>query len=93
MLHTRPANDESARAATTRTPPRTGVSFLPMDCGTYQQTPYEKVERETYEELLSRMPPAINWAGLRKLERAGGEDKCEFELACTANGCEMVDIV
>lgn len=70
-----------------------GVSFLPYDCGSYKQTPYEKVDRAVYDELLSRMPPAISWSGLREMERKEGEDKCEYELACSANGCEMVDIV
>lgn len=70
-----------------------GVSFLPYDCGSYKQTPYEKVDKEVYEELLSRMPPAISWGALREMERKEGEDHCEYELACSANGCEMVDIV
>lgn len=71
-----------------------GVSFLPYDCGSYRQTPYEKVDQAAYEELLARMPPAINWAGLRELERKEGDDKCEYELACSAaGGCEMVDLV
>jgi hypothetical protein len=40
------------------------------------------------------MPPAINWSGLRELERKEGDDKCEYELACSAaGGCEMVDLV
>eukprot|EP00775_Hariotina_reticulata_P008318 gene8318-8503_t len=71
-----------------------GVSFLPYDCGTYKQTPYEKVDEATYLELLAMMPPKINWSGLRELERQGGDDKCEFELACSATGgCEMVDVL
>ncbi len=70
-----------------------GVSFLPYDCGSYKQTPYEKVSKDVYDELLSRMPPAISWSALREMERKEGEDKCEYELACSANGCEMVDIV
>lgn len=52
-----------------------------------------QVTRDVYEELLSRMPPAISWDGLREMERKEGEDHCEYELACSANGCEMVDIV
>jgi hypothetical protein len=40
------------------------------------------------------MPPAINWSGLRELERKEDDDKCEYELACSAaGGCEMVDLV
>lgn len=30
-----------------------GVSFLPYDCGSYKQTPYEKVSKEVLGELLS----------------------------------------
>eukprot|EP01025_Chloroclados_australasicus_P039074 TRINITY_DN4036_c0_g2_i1.p2 TRINITY_DN4036_c0_g2~~TRINITY_DN4036_c0_g2_i1.p2 ORF type:complete len:529 (-),score=87.37 TRINITY_DN4036_c0_g2_i1:1284-2870(-) len=68
-----------------------GVSFLPYDGGNYQQMPYEKVDKETYEKLLSRMPVQIDWM---ELERREDEDKCEFELACSAaGGCEMVDVV
>ncbi|KAG2438436.1 hypothetical protein HYH02_010891 [Chlamydomonas schloesseri] len=71
-----------------------GVSFLPYDCGSYKQMPYEKVDAATYEQLRARMPPALNWAGLRELERGpGAEEKMEGELACTAGGCEQVDLV
>lgn len=70
-----------------------GVSFLPYDCGTYRQMPYEKVDAATYEALKARMPPALDWARLRELERdPGADEKMEGELACTAGGCEMVDI-
>lgn len=54
---------------------------------------HPQVTRDVYEELLSRMPPAISWGGLREMERKEGQDHCEYELACSANGCEMVDIV
>jgi ribonucleoside-diphosphate reductase alpha chain len=70
------------------------VSFLPYDCGSYKQMPYEKVEVEEYLELLKRMPTSIEWSALRELERVGGDDKCEYELACSAaGGCEMVDVL
>ncbi|GLC45817.1 hypothetical protein PLESTB_001152500 [Pleodorina starrii] len=70
-----------------------GVSFLPYDCGSYRQMPYEKVDRKTYEELAARMPSSLNWAMLRELERGpGADEKMEGELACTAGGCEVVDI-
>jgi ribonucleoside-diphosphate reductase alpha chain len=71
-----------------------GVSFLPYDCGTYKQTPYEKIDEVTYLDLVGKMPPKINWSGLRELERQEGDDKCKFELACSAaGGCEMVDVL
>eukprot|EP01023_Acetabularia_acetabulum_P056659 TRINITY_DN657_c0_g1_i4.p1 TRINITY_DN657_c0_g1~~TRINITY_DN657_c0_g1_i4.p1 ORF type:complete len:402 (-),score=121.42 TRINITY_DN657_c0_g1_i4:458-1663(-) len=67
-----------------------GVSFLPYDGGSYKQMPYEKVEKEEYEKLLAKMPLQIDWM---ELERREDEDKCEFELACSAaGGCEMVDV-
>jgi hypothetical protein len=70
------------------------VSFLPYDCGAYQQMPYEKVSQAQYEELVARMPASIDWSGLREMEREGGDDRCEYELACSAaGGCEMVDVV
>jgi hypothetical protein len=52
-----------------------------------------QVSKEVYDELLSRMPPAISWSALREMERKEGEDKCEYELACGGGACEMVDIV
>lgn len=71
-----------------------GVSFLPYDCGSYQQMPYEKVDEATYHELAAKMPPKIDWSTLRGMEREEGEDSCEYELACSAaGGCEMVDLV
>ncbi|KXZ42284.1 hypothetical protein GPECTOR_168g177 [Gonium pectorale] len=70
-----------------------GVSFLPYDCGSYKQMPYEAVDRATYEELVARMPRHLDWAKLRELERGpGADEKMEGELACTAGGCEQVDI-
>jgi len=78
---------------TWRTSHPAGVSFLPYDCGSYKQTPYEAVDQDVYEELRSRMPESIDWTQLARLERTGGEERCEYELACSATGgCEMVDV-
>ena len=44
----------------------TGVSFLPMDGGTYRQAPYEECTKEQYEELLSKMPTDILWDNLKE---------------------------
>ena len=33
-----------------------GVSFLPMDGGTYRQHPYETIDQATYDQALSLMP-------------------------------------
>jgi ribonucleoside-diphosphate reductase alpha chain len=53
----------------------------------------EQVSQAQYEELVGRMPSSIDWSGLREMEREGGDDRCEYELACSAGGCEMVDVV
>lgn len=75
---------------------RAGVSFLPYDCGSYQQMPYESIDRQQYEQLAATMPAALDWRKLAALERLsnGDKDRCEFELACSAaGGCEMVDVM
>jgi ribonucleoside-diphosphate reductase alpha chain len=63
-----------------------GVSFLPMDGGTYRQAPYEDCTKEEYETLLSKMPEDINWDDIVETD-----DNVEGAqtLACTAGGCEI----
>jgi ribonucleoside-diphosphate reductase alpha chain len=64
----------------------TGVSFLPMDGGTYKQSPYEECSEEQYQELLSKQPAGINWDGFKEYD-----DNVEGvqTLSCTAGGCEI----
>ena len=68
-----------------------GVSFLPYNEHTYQQAPYQEVGKSEYEELLSVMPKAIDWAKLRDYEvednTAGSQT-----LACSGDSCEIVDL-
>ena len=68
-----------------------GISFLPFSEHTYKQAPYQDINRETYEALLTKMPKNVNWDLLREYEKedttSGGR-----ELACTAGVCEVVDI-
>ena len=68
-----------------------GISFLPFSDHTYQQAPYQDIDKATYEELASKMPKNINWSELSNFEK---EDttKGSQELACTAGSCELVDI-
>jgi len=63
-----------------------GVSFLPMDTGTYRQTPYEECTKEQYEQLLSLMPTSIDWNALKE-----EDDNVEGSqtLACVAGHCEI----
>ena len=64
----------------------TGVSFLPMDGGTYRQAPYESMNEFEYHDMVSKMPLGIDWDKLVE-----GTDNVEGSqtLACTAGGCEI----
>jgi ribonucleoside-diphosphate reductase alpha chain len=65
----------------------TGVSFLPMDGGTYRQAPYEAMTEEEYHAMVASMPDGIDWDKLVE-----GTDNVEGAqtLACTASGgCEI----
>ena len=67
-----------------------GVSFLPFADHTYRQAPYQDCDKEQYESLLKKMPDA-DWSKLSDYEEkdmtAGSQ-----ELACSADGCEVVDL-
>jgi len=64
----------------------TGVSYLPMDGGTYRQAPYESIDQETYEKLVSEMPTSIDWEGM--VEKTDNVEGAQM-LACTAGACEI----
>jgi len=68
-----------------------GVSFLPFSDHTYQQAPYQDIDKEQYESLQSKMPDKINWAKLQDFEKEDNTRGSQ-ELACTAGSCELVDI-
>ena len=64
----------------------TGVSFLPMDGGTYRQAPYESIDKDTYATLESQMPKGIDWE--KFVEMTDNVEGAQT-LACTAGGCEI----
>lgn len=70
-----------------------GVAFLPDSDSdhVYQQTPYEKIDKETYTKLAAAMPEAINWKGLSQFE---SDDRTQGSqtLACSGTTCEYVDV-
>lgn len=68
-----------------------GISFLPHSDHSYKQAPYQECSKEEYEEMLSIMPDAIDWAGLSDFER---EDttKGMQTMACSGGVCEVVDL-
>lgn len=69
-----------------------GLSFLPYSGTCYKQMPYESIEEDQYLELAAAMPSRIDYQGLVEDERKASEDGILGELACTAGGCEMVDV-
>lgn len=69
-----------------------GISFLPHSEHNYKQAPYEEITEEAYKELLAKMPEKIDWSELSQYEN---EDYTvgSQTLACSANACELVDLI
>lgn len=65
-----------------------GVSFLPMDGGTYRQAPYEEIDKNAYDKMFAESVKEIDWGLLSEGEDATTGSQ---ELACTASGgCEII---
>ncbi len=64
----------------------TGVSFLPMDGGTYRQAPYESMTEFEYHDMVSKMPLGIDWD--KFIERTDNVEGAQT-LSCAAGGCEI----
>ena len=67
-----------------------GVSFLPFADHTYRQAPYQDCSKLEYDELVKKMPKA-DWTKLAEYE-SGDMTTSSQELACSADGCEIVDL-
>lgn len=61
------------------------LSAFPYSGGTYIQTPFETIDKETYDEL-SKVLAEID---LTNVEEGGDETDLRGELACVAGGCEI----
>jgi len=68
-----------------------GISFLPYSDHTYQQAPYQEIEADKYNELLSETPKTIDWTWLSYYETSDGTTGTQ-DLACAAGSCEVVDL-
>jgi len=66
-----------------------GVSFLPFDEHTYQQAPYQDIDKATYMDLKSAMPTGIDWTKLSEYELEDNTTGMQT-LACSGDSCEMV---
>ena len=69
-----------------------GVAFLPYSDHSYKQAPYTECTRREYEDMLSKMPPSIDW---QKLSAYEFEDTTVGmqTLACSGDVYEVVDLV
>lgn len=67
-----------------------GISFLPYSDHTYRQAPYQDCTDVEYKELLGKMPD-IPWESLKHYEKEDTTSGTQT-LACTASGCEIIDI-
>lgn len=65
-----------------------GVSFLPREDGshTYVQAPYEEIDRESYEQLVSEMPDV----DFSEYLESDDNTTASQELACKGGACEIV---
>jgi len=68
-----------------------GISFLPKSDHSYRQAPYEEITKEEYEALVASSPKSIDWSQLSEYELEDNTDSSQT-LACTADGCEVVNI-
>lgn len=62
-----------------------GISFLPYAEHTYQQAPYEPVDKQTYDKLVTDFPKSIQW----NISEATDMTEGSQQLACTGNSCEI----
>ena len=68
-----------------------GISFLPYSDHTYVQAPYQEIDEAGYNDLLAKMPKAINWEALSLYELEDSTTGSQA-LACVSGECEIVDI-
>ena len=69
-----------------------GISFLPHSDHSYRQAPYQDCTKEEYMIALEKMPKNIDWNLLQNYEKTDTTSSSQT-FACSANGCELVDII
>ena len=62
-----------------------GLSFLPFSEHTYQQAPYEEIDKATYDAMLKVTPTEVNWDIVEASDLTEGAQT----LACTGGACEI----
>ena len=64
-----------------------GISLLPKSDHTYQQAPYQKIDKQQFQELSAKMPK-FSWEELAKYELTDMTTGSQ-ELACVGGACEL----
>lgn len=64
-----------------------GVSFLPLDFGIYEQTPFEPLTREEYDKLMEKIPVPFHLTGEVK-----GLHEID-DRYCSSDGCEIREFI
>lgn len=67
-----------------------GVSFLPYSEHTYQQAPYQEVDKDTYRKATDKMPTNLDWSKLSDYEAEDNTVGTQT-FACVGS-CEIVDL-
>ncbi len=62
-----------------------GVSFLPFSEHSYEQAPYEEINKKKYDELAKKMPKTIEWDITEDSDKTEGSQT----LACVGGSCEI----
>jgi ribonucleoside-triphosphate reductase len=65
----------------------TGLSFFPYDDHVYEQAPYQKIDKDTYIDMMQGMPAHLNYDDLLDFEKTDNTATSQ-EFACSsATGC------
>ena len=62
-----------------------GLSFLPEDLGSYQQTPFESITKEQYEQLVTN----CNALDVAKIVEISDKTSLMDQAACAGGACEV----
>ena len=63
-----------------------GLSFLPEDLGSYQQTPFETITKEQYEKLVENLQDL----DVTKIVEVSDNTNLSDQAACAGGACEIV---
>ena len=62
-----------------------GLSFLPEDLGSYQQTPFETITKEEYEKMSSK----LSGLSVANIVEISDNTSLNENLACSGGNCEI----